>query len=192
MRRKLSVQYAGEDTGLLYQFNDGGDACWHAGKHNKSSIGVEGCLYPLASKKPNYYSERRNARLRNLPHDVVEDIIHGRKMTVFAFTEPQVDALARLAAGNWVALNILRQNKGFPLLPGPPKFPVDKLGQIPRTTVKPEGRWMRKSGARKHVGLIGHLQCTRRKIDPAGFPWENFEELVFKYYQQFAENGGLV
>jgi hypothetical protein len=188
-RRKLSVQHATEDDGRVYQFNDVVDCCWHAGKHNGISTGCEACLYPLADRKPDYYSEERRRRTGNLPHRVVEDIIHGKKMRVFAFTDPQIEALARLAAGTWAALGILcppRKTKvgGVPLddfFKSPPVFPRGRYGDIPRTVV---------ANAREHVGLIGHLQCTRRKIDPAGFPWELFESVVADRFREFVDNVG--
>jgi len=183
-RRRLSVHFAVEDDGRIYQFNDVADKCWHAGKFNNISVGVECCLYPLADRNPEYYSEKRRERTGNLPHEIVEDIIHGRKMNVFAFTEPQVEALSRLAAGTWAALAKLSPKRGGKIGGVPlddlfkiaPKFPRDKHATIPRTVVQEP---------KKHVGLIGHLQVTRNKIDPAGFPWEKFEGLVSERFSEF-------
>ena len=184
-RRKLSVHFAVEDDGRIWQFGDGEVCAWHAGSHNPFSIGVECALYPLAEERPNFYGPKRRERTGNLPHQVVEDTIHGRPMRVFTFTEPQIEALARLAAGNWLALLVLR---GFDALPledlfsssGPlaqaPTFPRNQHGEIPRTVYQRHA---------EHVGLIGHLQCTARKIDPAGFQWERFEGMVAEYYRQF-------
>lgn len=168
-RRRLSVHFAVEDTGEVFQFNDALDCCWHAGKHNPISVGVECCLYPLADERPDFYSAARNARLGNVPHAVVDDVIHGRRRRVFAFPAGQVAALAQLAAGVWTALGHQRGARGLPPLPAPPLFPRDRFGGIPRAVVP---------GALGHAGLIGHLQCTARKIDPAGFPWEAFEDAV--------------
>jgi N-acetyl-anhydromuramyl-L-alanine amidase AmpD len=174
--RKLSVHFVIDDDGTAWQFLDSSLKAWHGGGHNDISVGFECCLFPLVKKDPDYYSERRNKRTGNLPHKIVEDRIHGQKMEVFAFTDPQVDTLARLCAGHWIAMRAL---SGKPIFDCPPMFP--RGGErmiIPRTVVK---------NPKKHIGLIGHLQCTKRKIDPAGFPWEEFEELVEKYFAEFSE-----
>ena len=180
-QRGLSVHFAGEDDGRLWQFNDMIDSCWHAGKHNPISVGIECCLFPLAGKRPRYYDENKRRRTGNLPHAVKTDVIHGREMKVFCFPEEQWDMLARLYAGAWLAIGHQRKLHdaiGSPFN-GPPMFPRNKQDNIPRTVA---------DNARKHVGLIGHLQCTRRKIDPAGFPWEEFEERVAEHYRRFKRN----
>ncbi len=185
-RRKLSVQHVVEDDGRIYQFNDVADCCWHAGDHNNISTGVECCLYPLAERNPEYYSEERRERTGNLPHSIVNDCIHGKHMRVFAFTTPQIMALAKLAAGTWAALGILSpigKTEEQMLFRQPPKFPRTWNGKIPRTVAK---------DAMKHVGLIGHLQCTTRKIDPAGFPWEAFEGIVAERFREFMRNAEQV
>ena len=43
----------------------------------------------------------------------------------------------------------------------------------------------------QHTGMIGHLQITRRKVDPAGFPWETFEDQVEQECRQMAAVAGL-
>jgi len=190
MDRKLSVQFAIEDDGRIYQYNDAVDSCWHGGKHNPISIGVECCLFPLVDAKPNYYSAARRKRLGNLPHTQMVDVIHGQKIKVFCFTDPQVEALARLAAGCWIACGLLRNGKNGAWINDvdadglyvgdyftvPPRFPRNRAEKIPRTVV---------ADALKHIGLIGHLQASRRKIDPAGFPWELFEDLTADYFFDF-------
>ncbi len=185
MDRKLSVPFAVEDDGRIYQFNDAVDRCYHGGKHNPISIGVECCLFPLVESKPDYYSAARRKKLGNLPHSQMVDVIHGQKIKVFCFTEPQVEALARLAAGCWLGCQILGGDRKGLSSEGlhkddyftvPPRFPRNRKHEIPRTVVPK---------ARDHIGLIGHLQATRRKIDPAGFPWEKFEGLVADYFFEF-------
>ncbi len=196
-RRKLSVQFAIEDDGRIYQFGDAADCAWHAGRHNHISIGVECCLFPLVKRRPDYYSPERNKRTKNLPHDIGFDTIHGKRIKVFKFTKPQVAALVSLAAGVWAALGrhtggrnkqvtehgqTYLLNDFFDLSPC---FPRTKNNEIPRTVFDKHI---------EHVGLIGHLQCTKNKIDPAGFPWELFEDLVWKDFLAFKDaldKGGL-
>lgn len=167
-QRKLSVHFVVDDTGFAWQFLDVAECAWHGGAHNGCSVGIECCLYPDAEENPDYYSGARNARTHNLPHRTVRDVIHGRARTVFAFTDPQVEATARIAAGVWYALS--RANRGTSAtFAEPPRFPRDPSGNIPRTVVP---------NALQHVGLMGHLQATINKWDPAGFPWESFEGRV--------------
>lgn len=176
--RKLSVQCANEDDGRIFQFNDIIDGCQHAGLHNNICFGSECCLYPLYNKNPNYYSAANRKRTGNLPHRVMIDKIHGQKIKVFCFTEEQLDSLARLGAGVWVALGLMRtgkQKRVDEYFEYAPMFPRVN-GKIPRTVVE---------NARKHIGMIGHLQTKRTKIDPAGFPWEDFEDLVSQYFDKF-------
>lgn len=171
-QRGLSVQYAIEDDGRVWQFLDAGDLAWHAGTHNRISVGAECCLYPLVDQRPDYYSPERNKKTGNLPHDIVEDEIHGRKIRVFAFTDLQVESLSRVIAATWIGLHAATGHKAFV---SPPRFPR-RDGEIPRTVVQ---------NALSHIGMIGHLQCTRNKIDPAGFPWERCEARVCELFVEW-------
>jgi hypothetical protein len=108
----------------------------------------------------------------------MEDTIHGRRMKVFAFTWKQCDVLARLYAGVWVAVGALRTKRfehGTAFATSP-RFYRDSTGMIPITVIQ---------NPTKHVGLIGHLQCTLNKPDPSGFPWERFERRLESYYWDF-------
>ena len=68
-QRGLSVQFATEDDGRIYQFLDAVEVAWHAGKHNKISIGNECCLWPDYDRRPSYYSEANRKRTGNLQHE---------------------------------------------------------------------------------------------------------------------------
>jgi hypothetical protein len=164
-QRNLSVQYAVEDDGRVWQFLDASEGAWHAGPHNGISVGAECCLYPLAKERPDFYSPERCAKTGNLPHAVVEDTIHGKILTVFAFTDPQVESLSRIIAATWLGLYAATGRPQFASAPGFPRM----AGAIPHTVVP---------APLEHVGLLGHLQCTANKIDPAGFPWERCEARV--------------
>lgn len=192
-QRGLSVQFAIEDDGRIYQFLDAVAAAKHAGTHNMISIGAECCLWPDAKKRPNYYSAENRARTGNLPHEIKTEVLQGAKMTVFCFPDPQVEACARWAAGLWFAIWKLATkpkqggyNVGMTstvplndMFTQPPRFPRDATGEIPRKVFK---RHL------EHVGLIGHLHCSPRKWDPAGFPWERVESLVRDHFWSFASN----
>lgn len=173
--RKLSVHFILADDGTIYQTVDGALCTWHAGKrHNKISLGVECCLYPDAERNPEYYSPARCKRIGMAPHETMEDRIHGVRWEVFAFTDAQIAALAKLVAGSWVAL----KRSGVKLPDGPPTFPRDSQGEITKTVADDPVSW---------IGMIGHLQITRKKVDPAGFPWASFEQAVAQEFARFGE-----
>lgn len=188
-QRGLSVQFAGEDDGRLYQFTDAIEKCWHAGKANKCSIGIEACLFPLYNRNPNYYGDDRNVKTKNIPHDNIVDEIHGKKMKVFCFTKPQLDAIARLYAGLWLTLYF--KKTGYKkLYEQPPMFPrkplvnkntdiINPYEPIAKTKIKRPEKW---------IGLIGHFHWTKRKIDPAGFDFLLFEKLCKKHYIEYTKN----
>jgi len=184
--RGLSVHFAIDDDGMIWQFLDCKDRAWHGGKHNNVSVGIECNLYPSADKKPWYYNKDRCERFGNLPHAIGKDVIHGKPMNVFQFTAPQTEALARLSAGIWVALALLcptpidaKAASRFKALGKAPVFPRTHGRHIAKTAI---------SKPLKHIGLIGHLQATRRKWDPAGFPWDYFEHRVEELHKVFVQN----
>ena len=178
LERGLSVHFACEDDGRIWQFNDLVDCCWHAGKHNRISVGVELCLYPLAKRRPRYYDEARRARTGNLPHDVRDEIIHGKQMTVFVMPENQWQALALVYAATWVAIGDQRSGGFDGAFDNPPVFPRNGVGDIPRTV---------SSLAMEHEGMLAHFMITRRKIDPCGFPFEDFENSVAYHYEKMRD-----
>lgn len=175
-QRGLSVHFAAEDDGRIWQFNDLIDKCWHAGSHNKISIGTECCLFPLADKRPRYYDDDRRGRTGNLPHEVIEEIIHGKKYKTFAMPRVQWETLAIVYAGVWVALGHQRKRQFNGPFSVPPVFPRDGNDNIKKSVL---------NNPKDHVGLIGHLHMTKRKIDPCGFPWEEFEASVEENYDRF-------
>ena len=182
-QRGLSVQFAHEDDGRIFQFLDAVEAAKHGGKHNHISIGSECCLWPNARKRPNYYSEENRKRTGNLPHAVKNETLQGMKMKVFCFPDPQVEAVCRWAAGLWIAIGYLRaealgtDDPIGALFNEPPAFPRNKKGEIPRKVYKKH---------LEHIGLIGHLHCSTRKWDPAGFPWEHAERRTRELFLDFA------
>lgn len=179
-QRKLSVHFVVDDDGLAWQMLDVAECAWHAGSHNPCAVGFECALFPSADENPTYYSAERNARNHNQPHRIVTDVIHGTSRRVFAFTSPQVEALAQIAVGLWRALGREPSNRAADAFKLPPRFPHDAAGEIPRTVVP---------NALQHAGLIGHLQCTLNKWDPAGFPWDAFEGRVAALYRVPAAGG---
>jgi hypothetical protein len=43
-----------------------------------------------------------------------------------------------------------------------------------------------------HIGMMGHFHITRNKIDPCGFSWIPFENMVRGLYTEFRHNLGRV
>jgi len=189
-QRGLSVPFAIEDDGRIFQFLDAVKLAYHAGRiHNKISIGAECCLWPDAGARPNYYSASNRKRTGNLPHKIRTEVLQGMKKDVFCFPVPQVEATAKWAASLWLAVCMLGGKRtgeykvrNSPVVEldqmfnGPPKFPRNGKGEIPRKVFPQHS---------EHVGLIGHLQCSKRKWDPAGFPWESFEQMVEEYFLKY-------
>lgn len=170
MDRALSVQFAIEDDGRVYQFLDAVERAWHGGKHNGISVGAELCLYPDAGRRPGYYSPANCKRRGNIPHSVRFETLQGSPRKVFVMPDVQVDAFARVMGGVWAVVTLAKRE---PI--SEPLFPrVD--GKIPKEKIE---------NAKKHTGLIGHLHCTKKKIDPAGFNFEEAERLTGLYASAF-------
>lgn len=174
-QRKLSVHFALEDNGEIWQFVDAVEKTWHAGRMNDTSIGVEVCHFPSAWEKPNYYSKSRNAKTGNLPHDIIEQPVYGKMREVFAFTEKAYDSLARLVAGCWLAIGQQGTGGFEDDYDESPKFPTIG-GKIP---------WGDISDPQDHIGLIAHRHCTSKKWDPAGLDFGRLENMTKDYYEGF-------
>lgn len=182
-QRGLSVQFALEDDGRVYQFLDAQEMAWHAGSANRTSVGVECCLYPDAHANPNYYDEASRKRTGNLPHARDVQTLQGVTREVFVMPDPQVEALARLVAGVWAALGWHARQTGSAALAAifgtNPRFPRIGGTEVP-TSVVP--------GAVEHAGLLGHLHVSDQKWDPAGLSWYRLEDLVAARLAEFRAN----
>jgi hypothetical protein len=172
--RGLSVQFACEDTGVLYQFLDAQEIAWHAGKVNRTSVGVEAALFPDRAARPDYYyqPEKRG----NFTHLWMHQTIQGVERQVFMMPPPQVAALADLCAGFWAIQELRYQgtSTGSSAFREAPRFPRLK-GAIPYGVV---------DGALTHAGLLGHFHLTKNKWDPAGLELATFEEMVAQRWAQ--------
>jgi hypothetical protein len=135
-------------------------------------------LFPLYELDTEYYSFKRRQKSGNLEHDVGIDHIHGINCKVYLMPDAQWEALAHVYAGVWVALGHQR-TEGFS---GPfdvaPRFPRD--GQYVAMTVVDDYE--------NHIGMMGHFHITRNKIDPCGFSWIPFENMVRGLYTEFRHN----
>lgn len=183
-QRGLSVQFALEDDGRVYQFLDAKEMAWHAGSANRTSVGVECCLFPDAQRNPDYYSPANCERRGNLSHATEVEVLQGMRRKVFLMPDPQVEALARLVAGVWVALGWHAAQEKIPdpvrvaRFSAPPLFPRDPAdASVVPARVVPR--------ATAHDGLLGHLHVSPKKWDPAGLSWYRLEDLVAARFLEF-------
>jgi hypothetical protein len=181
--RGLSVHFAVEDDGRVFQFLDPEVVAWHGGAANGRSVGIECCLYPTADLDPDYYSPAACARRGNLPHRVEEEVLQGARREVFVMPDVQIEALARLCAALWIAAE-----RHMPPAPSvyfltPPRFPRPGPGQIAGDIPTRMLPW-----APQHVGLVAHMHYTVNKWDPAGLAWYRFEDIVATRFSEFRAN----
>jgi hypothetical protein len=175
-QRSLSVHFAIEDNGMIYQFVDAIEKTSHASDVNNISIGCECCHFPQAWQDKNYYSELNNKKTGNLPHKIIKQSYFGVEREVYSFTDQTINSLASLYACCWNVIGKNRTEKYFGLFDQSPKFPRDLNKQIPRHKIE---------NYVAHVGLIGHLHCNEEKVDPAGLDFDSFESIVEKYYLDY-------
>ena len=171
-RRGLSVQFILGDDGIIYQTLDAVELAWHAGTANGISTGVECVLYPDAAKKPGAYREDRCKRLHLAPHKKIIQTIQGRDRKVYQMPDEQVDALARLVAGVWVARYRFQPSKWTNWKP--PLFPGGE--DIPTKTIP---------DALEHDGMLMHYHLSKNKWDAAGIRLREFEILTGNYFRKF-------
>lgn len=139
----------------LYQTLDVKEVAWSHKPLNSLGAGVEICYMPQAWENTNLYSEN-NRKKYNVPeHEIVEDVIQGRKIKVFAPTKAQVNTVNALVTTICSALNI------------PPLFPRDSNGNISKSALQ---------DPKSHRGLLGHFNITNQKNDPAGLDLLSIEQ----------------
>ena len=139
-RRNISVHFTICNDSTIYQLLPMGSAyAWHAGSHNRRSIGVEvSCAYNL--KYQGWYKRRFGAR------PIWKDVeVHGKKLKPFlGFYDEQIKALAALWEATSRACDI-------PL-------------EIPQTDHAVDSA----VANGEFSGYCCHYHATGRKIDAAG------------------------
>lgn len=166
--RFLSVQFAVEDNGKVYQFLDTKETAWHAGSANGRSVGMECALFPIVKNDPHYYDSEFLEKRKNLPHGKVTQTIQGVTQEFYKMPDVQVQSVANLCAGIWYGLGRTE----------PPKFPRNEAGSIPNKVLN-------EYQMKAHEGLIGHFHLTTQKIDPAGVDLEILERLCAEAFQKY-------
>ena len=163
--RGLSCQFILDDDGTLYQTMDAKERAWHAGYNNQRSVGVEIDSRAVANRFPDAYSEKNQKRHGVGPRRKFVDMIHGRAMNGYEYSDGQYQTLIRLT-------KVLAEV--FPLMKTPEglydvDFPRDSNGEIIKTEIlKPL----------EHKGFIKHFQITDGKIDPISLDFERLLEGV--------------
>lgn len=158
--RNLSVNFIIADDNIegaatIYQCLDIKDFGQSQGEFNRRGPGVEISYLPEAWSRPNAYSEHNRKRFGCEPHDVVQDIVHGTTLKVYAPSAAQIEAVINLTVGICQLYPAVDSH-----------FPKGPDGKAARTIVK------------NPKGLLAHSMITRNKIDPSGFPFEYVEQTV--------------
>jgi len=157
--RGLSVQFAIDNDGTIYQLMDAKDIAWHARGVNSVSCGVEisNAFYIRYQKwyKKHGFGKRPVK---------VDTTVHGKKMTPHTgFYPVQLEALKALADAVSRAFNI------------PLKVPLDKN----RNLIKGVHERVAK---RKFRGIVGHYHVSTNKSDPASLDIKQLVEDVKNEY----------
>jgi hypothetical protein len=146
-KRGISVHFAIDNDGTIYQFMDTNDIAWHAGskKWNNASIGVE-ISNAYYTKYQSWY-RRKGFGERPIWDDAE---VHGSPQKPFlGFYDVQLEAAKAL-------MEAVSRHYGIPL-----ECPLDADGELV-TTVDP------RCVAGRFNGFISHYNLTKRKIDCAG------------------------
>ncbi len=183
--RGLSVHFLLDVDGTLYQTVDLREHCWHAGKANFRSIGVE--IAHIGGRKQNLVHEMEEWYVRDevglriqfpdwLGNGDVRTVgfvgrparqqrqvgrIHGERQFMYDMTPEQYQALARLSAGLCQV---------FPHMQ--PDAPRGRDGAVLRHALK-------EKEYQGFGGILGHYHLTANKLDPGvAFDWEPFLGMV--------------
>lgn len=153
--RGLSVPFAVDNDGTIFQLMDTRHIAWHARGVNNVSIGVE-IANAVKLKWQKWYIKHGHG-----PRPIVKGaVVNGKELKpMLGFYPVQLEALEALTKAVSLALNI------------PLEVPLDKDGNLV-------------SGPDKRVknltfkGIIGHYHVTDKKIDPAGLPLDDMVKQI--------------
>lgn len=149
--RGLSCDFCIDAEGNIYQFSDPADTVtYHVGDQNNRSVGVEITSYGYRAKASDIPSDGRKRKTH-------EAIIHGKKLTMASFYDVQHKAALAL-------------NKAVCSHLGIPMAMPTKDGQ------KVTGDVLTKEQMKNFKGIVGHLHCSDKKIDPS--------TEIFDYFQK--------
>lgn len=138
----------------LYQTLDVKEGSWAQQPFNNAGAGVEICYMPQAWENPNLYSQQNREKFQVPEHEIVDDLIQGRKLKSFAPTEAQINTLRVLIKKVCEVLEI------------PMTFPRDNNGNIVKSSIQ---------NLKNYNGLLCHFNINNQKYDPAGIDLETLE-----------------
>ena len=156
-QRGISVHFAIDNDGTIYQFMDMNDVAYHAGGKtwNNKSIGVE-----IANA---YYPKHQAWYKKNVGEErpIIDDaVVHGRKLDPFTgFYPQQIEALKAL-------MKAVHNATGIPL-----KAPLSRSGDTNTGVSK-------KCADGKFEGFISHYHLKKSKIDCAGLDLKTILENI--------------
>jgi len=154
-KRGISVHFAIDNDGTIYQFMDMNDVAYHAGGKtwNAKSIGVE-----IANA---YYPKHQSWYKKNVGEErpIIDDaVVHGKTLDPFTgFYPQQIEALKAL-------MKAVHKATGIPL-----KAPLDRSGNTNTTVSK-------KCADGKFEGFISHYHLKKTKIDCANLDLKKLME----------------
>jgi len=156
-KRGISVHFAIDNDGTIYQFMDMNDIAWHAGGRtwNNKSIGVE-----IANAYyPKYQGWYKKNGLEERP--LVEGAtVHGKTLDPFMdFYPVQYEALKAL-------MKAVHEATGIPL-----QAPLDRSGNTNTTVSK-------KAADGRFEGFVSHYHLKRGKIDCANLDLKTILESI--------------
>lgn len=146
-RKRLGVEFIIDALGMIYQTCDPvKTCCYHAGRFNGRSIGIEVVNYGFAwpvSHKINVSRVPKGGRSRT----VYKTKVNGKRKYLADFSASQTSSIVRL-------ISCLLDN----IETIPPEVPFGEDGVLQRTMTYHE--------ATAFAGVCGHYHLNRKKIDP--------------------------
>lgn len=153
--RGLSVAFAIDNDGTIFQLMDTKHIAWHAKGVNTHSVGVE-MTNAVRLRYQKWYKEQGFGK-RPV---IINAELNGETLPpMLGFYPEQIEALKALMKAVCVAHNI------------PFKTPLDKNGSLVAGVD-------RRVQGRAFEGVVGHYHVTRVKQDPAGLPLDKIVEEI--------------
>lgn len=147
--RGLSVHFAIDNDGTIYQLLDTKDVAWHAKGVNTQSVGVE--IANAVELRHNKWYKNNGFEKRPI---IPIPKLNGKQLPpVLGFYPQQIEALKAL-------IEAVSGVHSIPL-----QVPLDKGGNLVMGVDK-------RVAGRSFSGIVGHFHVTSEKVDPVGLPFE--------------------
>lgn len=153
--RGLSVHFAIDNDGTIYQLLDTKNIAWHARGVNTQSVGVE--IANAVELRHNKWYKNNGFEKRPI---IPIPKLNGKQLSpVLGFYPQQVEALKAL-------IKAVSSAHSIPL-----QLPLDKEGKFVQGVDK-------RVAGRSFSGVVGHFHVTTEKRDPVGLPFERIIEEI--------------